>query len=280
LNLEYPPHGGSDPGTVQNGLQEKDINLGVSLALGNLLSNQGHEVFYTRSTDIAVPLLQRSQVAASVNADLFLSIHVNSGGGQGVEAYYSITDSTPRLANVICDDIASLGFRNRGAKTRVGSNGDYYSVIRETVRLSNAKPYLVEMFFLDSSTDRDLYQQVGNQGLAQAIARAVNTVYRSDIGDQSSTGVYIVKAGDTLYSIARRYNTTVSAIRSLNGLTSNFIFVGQRLQIPSSQKVYTVRLGDTLYSIAKQFNTTVDRIMRDNNLSSNILSVGMQLVIM
>jgi LysM repeat protein len=95
----------------------------------------------------------------------------------------------------------------------------------------------------------------------------------------ANTTTYTVKAGDTLYSIARIYNTTVDAIRDLNTLTTNLLSVGQQLQIPTSETVYTVKKGDTLYSIANSYNTTVDNIKKSNNLSSNVLSIGQQLII-
>ncbi len=97
--------------------------------------------------------------------------------------------------------------------------------------------------------------------------------------------IYIVVSGDTLYSIARRFNTTVDAIKKLNNLTSNILSIGQQLKIPTTDSeeeipiIYTVVSGDTLYSIARRFNTTVDAIKKLNNLTSNILSIGQQLKI-
>lgn len=88
---------------------------------------------------------------------------------------------------------------------------------------------------------------------------------------------YTVVSGDNLYSIARRYNTTVDEIKTLNNLTSNTLSVGQTLKIPISTtnvQTYTVVSGDSLYSIAKKFNTTVNEIKSLNNLSSNLLSIG------
>ena len=280
-----PGHGGSDPGTVGNGLQEKDVTLAVSNILSQLLRNAGYDVVSTRTTDETVSLLRRSQIAAEQNADLFLSVHINAGGGQGVETYYSITDNNPVLAASICENIAKLGFRNRGAKTRVGSNGDFYSVIRETVRLSNAKPYLIEMFFVDSLSDVNRYREVGNQSLANAIYDAVITdfpISGSNPGGGSGGGqTYTVQRGDTLFSIASRFNTTVDAIKRSNNLTSDFLFIGQQLVIPSGNatEMYIVQPGDTLFSIATRFNTTVDAIRQLNNLTSNTLLIGQQLLI-
>ena len=99
---------------------------------------------------------------------------------------------------------------------------------------------------------------------------------------------YTVVAGDTLFSIAARFNTTVGAILQANpGLDPNRLFVGQRICIPAPQPVpcpggffYTVVAGDTLFAIATRFNTTVNAILQANpGVDPNRLFVGQQLCI-
>ena len=95
---------------------------------------------------------------------------------------------------------------------------------------------------------------------------------------------YVVKSGDSLWSIANRYNTTVDAIKQLNNLTSNTLSVGQVLKLPTSTgpsqggtstgNTYVVKSGDSLWNIANRYNTTVDAIKQLNNLTSNTLSIG------
>lgn len=104
-----------------------------------------------------------------------------------------------------------------------------------------------------------------------------------------TTGTYIVKAGDTLYSIAVRYKTTVAAIAKANNITNiNVLRVGQVLKMPgtppppppATATTYTVKSGDTLYSIASRYKTTVSRLVQVNNISNpNVLSVGQKLTI-
>ena len=98
--------------------------------------------------------------------------------------------------------------------------------------------------------------------------------------------VYTVRKGDSLYSIANRFNTSISRLVSLNNLVNNNLSIGQQLKIPNSSSVneetnnsYIVKSGDNLYSIAKKFNTSVNEIKRKNNLTSNLLSVGQKLKI-
>ena len=94
---------------------------------------------------------------------------------------------------------------------------------------------------------------------------------------------YTVKKGDSLYSIARVYETTVDDIKRLNHLTSNLLSIGQQLLIPETDfsvstkpnfTTYTVKRGDTLYSISKNFNIPINTIIVDNALQSNTLSIG------
>ncbi|MDL2289407.1 LysM peptidoglycan-binding domain-containing protein [Clostridia bacterium OttesenSCG-928-F22] len=98
-----------------------------------------------------------------------------------------------------------------------------------------------------------------------------------------NTITYTVRAGDSLYSIAQRYGITVDAIKQLNGLSSNNLYIGQQLLIPTSGNgntiTYTVRAGDSLYSIAQRYGITVDAIKQLNGLSSNNLYIGQQLLI-
>ncbi|MFT4416288.1 LysM peptidoglycan-binding domain-containing protein [Fredinandcohnia humi] len=89
---------------------------------------------------------------------------------------------------------------------------------------------------------------------------------------QTLNDLYTVKAGDTLHTIAKRYNVTVDSIKKVNGLTSDMIFVGQQLRLPFLS--YTVVSGDTLYNIAKRYNTTVNQLRSYNQLTTDMLMLG------
>ncbi|KIL43102.1 C40 family peptidase [Jeotgalibacillus campisalis] len=104
---------------------------------------------------------------------------------------------------------------------------------------------------------------------------------------EDNSGIYKVKSGDTLWSIAAQYSTTVRAIQSLNELTSDLIVTHQMLKVPQTYAVpaeqakvsqtYTVTGGDTLFSIANLYGMTVDQLKEINQLSGNKLLPGQEL---
>jgi LysM repeat protein len=99
------------------------------------------------------------------------------------------------------------------------------------------------------------------------------------------TITYRVRPGDTLYSIARFFNTTVHNILVFNNIPNpNLIYVGQVIIIPESPPesiIYTVRPGDTLYSIARRYGTSVSVLVTFNYLPNpDLIYPGQQLVVL
>ncbi|EFR31401.1 LysM peptidoglycan-binding domain-containing protein [Eremococcus coleocola] len=114
--------------------------------------------------------------------------------------------------------------------------------------------------------------------------------------DPSPEKLYTVKAGDNLYNIARSFGVSLDALKKINGLTSNFIQIGDVLIIPdpakeypdpepepdpdpSPEKQYTVKSGDNLYNIARKFGISLDALKQANNLTSNLIFPGQILII-
>lgn len=93
--------------------------------------------------------------------------------------------------------------------------------------------------------------------------------------------VYVVQKGDTLYSIAKKFNTTVDNIKNINSIIGDVLTIGMNLLIPGSNLtdiiVHKVTSGDSLWSLANKYNTTVDAIKQLNNLMSDLLTVGQDL---
>jgi N-acetylmuramoyl-L-alanine amidase len=121
-------HGGHDTGTVgPHGLMEKDLVLDVALRLGNLIQKQlGAQVVYTRTSDVFIPLEERTQIANEEKADLFISIHANSSpvsSATGVETYYFNFTS----------DRSGLDLATRENATATSSISDLNDLLRKAV---------------------------------------------------------------------------------------------------------------------------------------------------
>lgn len=98
--------------------------------------------------------------------------------------------------------------------------------------------------------------------------------------DEIDENIYVVKKGDTLYSIARMFNTTPNDLMMENNLISTTLTIGQQLKVPQNEYIeYVVQRGDTLYSIALRYNTTPQVIKEINGLTSNLLQINQTLLL-
>lgn len=161
-------HGGSDPGAVYNGKREKDYTLQISNIVKTELERSGVNVVLTRTSDVDVSLQARTNLENSGSYALFISVHLNAGGGTGTEVYRSIVGGVSSdCANKILNKIVRLGFANRGVKTKVGDDGrDYFHVIRET----KCPSVLVETCFIDNVNDM---AKLNVTEMAKAIAQGI-----------------------------------------------------------------------------------------------------------
>ena len=279
-------HGGEDSGAVGNGIIEKDLNLKIANYMYDRFKSLGIPVKIIRSTDETISPNERVNRALNAfgnNKDVIvISNHINAGGGDGAEVIYPLR-SDDTLPNLILNELEKEGQNIRKAYQRrypSNPNKDYYFMQRNT---GNLETLTVEYGFLDSKKD-DVNQLKNNyERYAEAVVRAVLEYIGIDVIDE----YYTVKKGDTLYSIASKYNTTVSNLKELNNLDSNILNIGQKLLIKSKSdvedikdyEVYIVNKGDTLYSISKKYDISLDELMDYNGLTTNILSIGQELKI-
>lgn len=161
-------HGGDDPGAVFNGRQEKDDNLELALAVGNILSTNGINVLYTRTDDIYQTPFQKAQIANESGSDFFISFHRNSSPTpnqySGVETLvYDRTGIKYEMAQNINEALEEIGFKNLGVKARPG-----LVVLRRT----NMPSLLIETGFINNDDDNELFDEKF-QAIAQAIADAI-----------------------------------------------------------------------------------------------------------
>ena len=120
---------------------------------------------------------------------------------------------------------------------------------------------------------------ISNPNLIYAGNTLVVPIASANESSNGNTEIYIVRYGDTLWGIARRFNTTVNALVAANNIQNrNLIYVGQRIIIPRNMSGYIryqVRYGDTLWGIARRFNTTISHIVSLNNIRNpNLIYAG------
>lgn len=116
-------HGGSDPGAVYEGRQEKDDALALALAVGKILQDNGVDVEYTRTTDVYNTPFEKATMGNEANADLFVSIHRNAmpvpGTASGIETLvYNDSGVKALLARNINEELSDIGWKDRGVIER------------------------------------------------------------------------------------------------------------------------------------------------------------------
>lgn len=279
-------HGGSDSGKSGNGIVEKNFSLDISNYIYNRLKNLGFDVSLTRSGDETISDEQRinrmlNPYGGGDNV-IIISNHLDDNDSN-VEIVYALRNSNA-LANKIEDEMKKNGITvSKVYQRRLPSDTskDYFYIHRDTV---NTIPLLI--FYGNVSDSKDAASLKNYQKYGDAVVEGILDYL--DITSPEDSNTYIVKSGDSLWSIAKKYDTTVDEIKKLNGLNSNLLQVGQKLNIPSKtindnisndNSTYTVKSGDTLYGIASKYGISVDSLKDYNNLTSNNLSIGQTLKI-
>lgn len=161
-------HGGSNPGAVYQGRQEKDDVLALTLAIGRILEDRGVDVYYTRTTDIYESPAQKAQEGNQVGADYFISIHRNfspyPNQYSGVESLvYSRYGAAAQMADNINQQLETVGFLNLGVNERTN-----LVVLNRT----QMPAVLVEVGFINTDADNQLFDERFDD-IAQAIADGI-----------------------------------------------------------------------------------------------------------
>lgn len=167
-----PGHGGADPGAIGNGFKEKDLNLTIGKYCAEYLKENGVTVKMSRTKDIDPGLNNRAREANAWGADLVCEIHINAGGGDGAEVYYSIVGGTSKkMAQNIEAEIKKIGQNSRGIKTKKNAQGkDFLGIIRMT----KAPAVLVECAFIDNKKDIAIIDTKAEQKkMGEAIAKGI-----------------------------------------------------------------------------------------------------------
>ena len=275
-------HGGSDPGTSGNGLVEKEYTLKFADYLNRRFNELGANSTLVRSTDETVTPTERVNRILNAYGNspdvLVISNHLNAGGSSGAEVIYALRNNDT-LSKLILENLSKEGQSIRKAYQRrlpSDNSKDYYFIHRNT---GVTEPIIIEYGFLDNKGDAERIKNNWEK-YAEAVVKAVAEYKNIPYGESTPFTTYTVQRGDTLWNIAKKFNTNVNEIKRLNNLKSNVLYVGQTLRVPEYYKAedtnisYVVKRGDSLYSIARQYGVNVNDLKRINNLTSDLLSIG------
>ena len=277
-----PQYGGSETGKINNSFIEKNFNLDIAKVIYNTLKEKGIETSLLRDSDQTISLQDRlnmiNKLVKPNEENILISTTVAEGGSSGAEIIYALRNEDD-LASQISNELEISGLnvlKYYQLRNPDDTSKDFYAIIREP---ENTESMIISLGYIDNSVDNN-YLLNNVEKLGKSIANGIYNYIKKE-------NIYVVKSGDTLFSIANKFNVTVQAIKNINNLSSNILNVGQELVIPKEETPstsgefinYTVKAGDSLYKIAKEYNTTVNAIMNVNNLTSNALQVGQVLKI-
>lgn len=165
-------HGGSDYGAIRNSINEKDITLDVAKRLKTLLTQKGYNVIMTRDTDKYLSLQERCDITETANADIFVSIHVNSSVKPeitGVETHYYHQESLALAQTVHAAIASNIKSNNRGL-----FKSKFYVINHTTV-----PAILCEIGFISNDSERSqLNGDKRKQDTAKAIMEGVNNYFK------------------------------------------------------------------------------------------------------
>lgn len=274
-------HGGDDPGTIANGITEKDYTLKISNYIHNRLDEMGVPNEMSRTSDVMLSASDRPKKIQSFYGNgsdvLVVSNHINAGGGDGTEIIYALRNND-KFAKKLATEFENAGQSVRKYyQRRLPSNPakDYYYIMRDT---PNNETVIVEYGFADTISDANLIKNDWEK-LAEAVTKAIVEYAGGKYVAPLGSNYYTVKSGDSLWSISRKFGVSVNELKKVNNLSSNLLSIGQNLIIPgkknnTSSNEYVVKKGDTLYGIANKYNVSIDNLKSYNNLSTDSLSIG------
>ena len=283
-----PSYGGNNSGKVNNNFIEKNFNLNLAKELQKQLNNMGINSYLVRDSDINLSNEERLNIINSFiepnDTTILITFELieNEDNLSGAKIVYSLRDND-NLSKDIANNLENINvdiIKYYQQRDPNNTYSDFYFFVKNP---SNSINTIISLGNQNNTSDNNFMLNNINK-IANSIATSINTYLKKD-------NIYIVQRGDTLYSIANKFNTSIDAIKEANNLISNALIIGSELIIPNQninvgddQKEnmyvnYKVKQGDSLYSIAKSYNTTVDILKDINNLTNNTLSINQTLKI-
>lgn len=273
----------------KNGIVEKDLTFTIAKYINERLNNIGIENFLVDENNTGLTDEEKVNIIkdkyGNGNNIIVISNRLNKGGKNGAEIMYPLRNNS-KLASLIASNLEDAGqtvlkyyqLRNNSDTSK---DDDY--LIRNT---ANNLTIVIDYGYIDNTSDANFLKN-NYEKLAEAVVKSIANYAGVSYSPANMEGYYIVKKGDSLWSIASKNNTTVDNIKKLNNLSSNNLSVGQVLKLSynaeneniKESNIYTVKKGDSLWLIANKYGTTVDELKSANNLKSNTLSIGQTLII-
>lgn len=273
----------------KNGIVEKDFTFTIAKYINERLNNIGIENFLVDENNTGLTDEEKVNIIkdkyGNGNNIIVISNRLNKGGKNGAEIMYPLRNNS-KLASLIASNLEDAGqtvlkyyqLRNNSDTSK---DDDY--LIKNT---ANNLTIVIDYGYIDNTSDANFLKN-NYEKLAEAVVKSIANYAGVSYSPANMEGYYIVKKGDSLWSIASKNNTTVDNIKKLNNLSSNNLSVGQVLKLSYDAKnedikesnIYTVKKGDSLWLIANKYGTTVDELKSANNLKSNTLSIGQTLII-
>lgn len=273
----------------KNGIVEKDFTFTIAKYINERLNNIGIENFLVDENNTGLTDEEKVNIIKNKygngNNIIVISNRLNKGGKNGAEIMYPLRNNS-KLASLIASNLEDAGqtvlkyyqLRNNSDTSK---DDDY--LIRNT---ANNLTIVIDYGYIDNTSDANFLKN-NYEKLAEAVVKSIANYAGVSYSPANMEGYYIVKKGDSLWSIASKNNTTVDNIKKLNNLSSNNLSVGQVLKLSydsenediKESNIYTVKKGDSLWLIANKYGTTVDKLKNANDLKSNTLSIGQTLII-
>lgn len=270
-----PGHGGVDFGFDDGVNYEKDFNLEVGKYIYNRLSSLGFPVYITRSEDETISNFDRFELLNRITDDnnggsLVFSVQVDNENPNGISFIRSI-NRDEETNKELYEKLNNIGV----VKTKTLPNDeekDFYAIQRLAPDGSDA--IVIEFGYDYLNKTKEEKEKISDEVINKIISYFGNVSFNNNYDN------YIVEKGDSLFKIAKKYDTSIDELKKINSLGTDFLVIGQILKVPSSNNnFYIVKKGDSLYSIAKKFNTTVDKIKDINNLISDKLIINQKVII-
>ena len=273
----------------KNGIVEKDFTFTISKYINERLNNLGIENFLVDENNTGLTDEEKVNIIKDTygngNNIIVISNRLNKGGENGAEIMYPLRNNS-KLASLIASNLEDAGqtvlkYYQLRNSSDTSKDDDY--LIRNT---ANNLTIVIDYGYIDNTSDANFLKN-NYEKLAEAVVKSIANYAGVSYSPANMEGYYIVKKGDSLWSIASKNNTTVDNIKKLNNLSSNNLSIGQVLKLSydaengsaEESNIYTVKKGDSLWLIANKYGTTVDELKSANGLKSNTLSIGQTLII-